>query len=124
MSTPEELAAAAAVYGVGEKRKDRDDQAEVQQPPPKAIMTEQAPEARLCFPFLNKGVCERGTACRFRHVPPDHPDAVADRVQRSALGYNQPKSSSDTYNDVAQQLAMANAMAQQQAWAQYYGVAG
>ena len=36
---------------------------------------------RLCFNFLNKGFCDKGGACRFRHLPPDHPDAIADRVR-------------------------------------------
>jgi len=40
-----------------------------------------APEKRLCFPFMNKGRCERADACRFRHLSPDHPDAVADRMR-------------------------------------------
>merc|ERR1719473_1096681 len=38
-------------------------------------------ETRICFPFLNKGVCERGALCKFRHLTPDHPDAVADRAK-------------------------------------------
>jgi len=38
-------------------------------------------EQRICFPFLNRGACERGAACRYRHLTPDHPDAVADRMR-------------------------------------------
>lgn len=42
-------------------------------------------EARICFPFLNKGVCERGHGCRFRHLTPDHPDAIADRLRSGRM---------------------------------------
>lgn len=42
-------------------------------------------ETRICFPFMNKGRCERGNMCRFRHLTPDHPDAIADR-QRTGRG--------------------------------------
>ena len=39
-------------------------------------------EVRLCFAYLNNnGQCSRGAACKFRHVEPDHPDAIADRVK-------------------------------------------
>lgn len=38
-------------------------------------------ETRICFPFMNKGRCERGNMCRFRHLRPDHPDAIADRAR-------------------------------------------
>mmetsp|Transcript_20450 Transcript_20450/g.62335 ORF Transcript_20450/g.62335 Transcript_20450/m.62335 type:complete len:266 (-) Transcript_20450:957-1754(-) len=40
-----------------------------------------APEMRICFPFVNKGRCERGNSCRFRHLSPDHPDAIGDRAR-------------------------------------------
>ena len=45
-------------------------------------------EQRLCFPFMNTGRCERAEACRFRHLSPDHPDAVTDRARtgRGAAG--------------------------------------
>ena len=36
----------------------------------------------LCFGYLNTGRCDHGEACKFRHVPADHPDAVADRMRR------------------------------------------
>ena len=35
-------------------------------------------ETRICFPFLNKGVCNFGVACRFRHLTSEHPDAAAN----------------------------------------------
>lgn len=38
-------------------------------------------EQRICFPFLNRGACERGASCRYRHLAPDHPDAIADRMR-------------------------------------------
>ena len=38
-------------------------------------------ESRICFSFLNHGTCERAESCRFRHLPADHPDAVADRIR-------------------------------------------
>jgi hypothetical protein len=38
-------------------------------------------DTRICFPFLNRGVCSFGAGCRFRHLAPDHPDAIADRVR-------------------------------------------
>jgi len=41
---------------------------------------------RICFPFLNHGRCDRGSACRFRHLPQDHPDAIADRVRTGHVG--------------------------------------
>ena len=44
------------------------------QPPPSS-------GARICFPFLNKGICARGSECKFRHLSQDHPDAVADRLR-------------------------------------------
>ena len=36
-------------------------------------------ETRICFSFLNRGYCDRESTCRFRHLSPDHPDAIADR---------------------------------------------
>ena len=46
-----------------------------------------APEgAKICFEFLNKKVCGRTSnmkICRYRHLLPSHPDAVADRVRNS-----------------------------------------
>eukprot|EP00966_Prymnesium_polylepis_P096706 2240471-Prymnesium_polylepis.1 len=47
-------------------------------------------EQRICFPFLNRGSCERGAACRFRHLPPDHPDAIADRMRNGGGRGQQP----------------------------------
>ena len=44
-----------------------------------------AQETRICFPFLNKGVCARGDQCKFRHLSQDHPDAIADRIKTGHL---------------------------------------
>lgn len=44
-------------------------------------------DAPICFDFLNRGVCRRTEnmkICRYRHLLPNHPDAIADR-QRSVL---------------------------------------
>ena len=42
-------------------------------------------EVRICFTFLNRGQCNREGSCRFRHLAPDHPDAIADRVRTGRL---------------------------------------
>merc|ERR1740117_758486 len=47
------------------------------------IPTAAAPgETRICFPFLNRGSCDRDSGCRFRHLTADHPEAVADRLKK------------------------------------------
>ena len=42
-------------------------------------------EMRICFTFLNRGQCNREGSCRFRHLAPDHPDAIADRIRTGRL---------------------------------------
>merc|ERR1719469_724412 len=42
-------------------------------------------EVRICFTFLNRGQCNREGSCRFRHLAPDHPDAIADRVKTGRM---------------------------------------
>ena len=42
-------------------------------------------EMRICFTWLNRGQCERGAVCKFRHLAPDHPDAIADRIRSGKL---------------------------------------
>jgi len=37
-------------------------------------------ETRICFPYLNQGKCEK-PGCTFRHLPPTHPEAIADRAR-------------------------------------------
>merc|ERR1712166_1740479 len=47
------------------------------------IPTAAAPgETRICFPFLNRGSCDRDSGCRFRHLTSDHPEAIADRLKK------------------------------------------
>jgi len=43
-----------------------------------------APGAKICFDFLNRGQCSRtqsGKVCSYRHLPPNHPEAIADRIK-------------------------------------------
>ena len=45
-------------------------------------------DAKICFEYLNKHVCSRNVmmrVCRFRHLLPNHPDALADREKSRAL---------------------------------------
>lgn len=42
--------------------------------------------ANICFEFLNKKTCSRNNAmkiCRYRHLLPNHPDAIADRERNA-----------------------------------------
>lgn len=46
------------------------------------------PGTPLCLDFINKGACQRlnfGQGCRYRHLPPSHPDVVADRLRRGQV---------------------------------------
>lgn len=46
------------------------------------------PGARLCFEYMNTGKCHRmiqGGNCRYRHLSPNHPDAIADRFKSHLL---------------------------------------
>ena len=39
-------------------------------------------DSKICFDFLNKKICTRNAMmkiCRYRHLLPNHPDAIADR---------------------------------------------
>ena len=38
-------------------------------------------DRRICFEWLNHGSCNRGASCKFRHLEPNHPDAIMDRVR-------------------------------------------
>lgn len=45
-------------------------------------------DAKICFEFLNKHVCSRNAkmqVCHFRHLLPNHPDAIADRERSKAM---------------------------------------
>ena len=59
-------------------------QAQVASAPPPVAPPAPA-ETRICFSFLNRGTCERAESCRFRHLAPDHPDAIADRIRTGRL---------------------------------------
>ena len=44
-----------------------------------------SPREKLCYDFLNTGVCKRnqeGKICRFRHCLPNHEEAVKDRMKK------------------------------------------
>ena len=38
--------------------------------------------AELCYDYLNSGTCQREMAgiCKYRHLPPDHIDAIVDQM--------------------------------------------
>ena len=41
-------------------------------------------DAPICFSYLNRGVCSRThemRICRYRHLLPEHPDAIRDRLK-------------------------------------------
>ena len=41
-------------------------------------------DAPICFDFLNRGVCGRTQemkVCRYRHLLPEHPEAIKDRMK-------------------------------------------
>eukprot|EP00962_Isochrysis_galbana_P004908 scaffold1350_cov113-Isochrysis_galbana.AAC.3 len=48
-------------------------------------------ETQLCHSFLNHGRCSRKKGCRFRHISPAHPAAVADAAKRRQLGWLPPR---------------------------------
>ena len=46
------------------------------------------PNEPICFGYINMGVCSRlarGDRCRHRHLPPDHPAVIEDRVRCGKL---------------------------------------
>ena len=46
--------------------------------------------ARLCYDFLNTGVCKRESSagiCKFRHVLQDHIDAVIDKIRNGKVRF-------------------------------------
>lgn len=49
-----------------------------------------ADEKRICYTFLNTGACARrgGRLCTFRHLRPEHPEALADAQKRAAVGWH------------------------------------
>ena len=46
------------------------------------------PTASLCFDYINNMQCTRlrmGQTCKYRHLPPTHPDVIADRVKQGKM---------------------------------------
>lgn len=46
------------------------------------------PGASLCFDYINNGSCSRlssGQTCKYRHLPPTHPDVIADKIRNGKL---------------------------------------
>ena len=46
------------------------------------------PDARLCYDFLNSGVCKREQTagiCRFRHLPIDHVETIVDKIRNGKV---------------------------------------
>lgn len=61
---------------------------EVHPLPPGENNPNAVPGGKLCFEYMNKGRCQRmetGRICRFRHLVPNHPEAIADRYRSGLL---------------------------------------
>ena len=46
------------------------------------------PSVNLCFDYVNNQRCSRlrsGQFCKYRHLPPGHPDVIADRVKQGKI---------------------------------------
>lgn len=57
-----------------------------QQPLPEPAASLEA--TSLCFEFVNRGSCsrlQRGEGCKYRHLPPTHPDVIADKMKQGKL---------------------------------------
>ena len=55
---------------------------------PTTGLSDPGPQAQLCFDFINNGQCSRlvsGQGCRYRHLPPTHPDVIADRIRTGKM---------------------------------------
>ena len=51
---------------------------------PEADLPDPGPTVSLCFEYINAHQCTRlrtGQFCKYRHLPPTHPDVIADRVR-------------------------------------------
>ena len=70
-------------------------------------------DSRICFPFLNSGSCARGNLCKFRHLPQDHPDAIADRVRTGHVHRLPPNV---TQQQMQAQMRVAPPPQQQPSW--------
>ncbi len=53
--------------------------------PDPGMMPDPGPGHQLCFDYINKGTCSRisrGEICRYRHLPPNHPEVIADKIKQ------------------------------------------
>jgi hypothetical protein len=49
------------------------------------VYPDPGPGFQLCFDFINRATCSRltrGETCRYRHLPPTHPDVIADKIRQ------------------------------------------
>ena len=49
------------------------------------FLPDPGPGHQLCFDFVNRAVCSRlqkGEVCRYRHLPPHHPEVIADKIRQ------------------------------------------
>ena len=78
-------------------------------------MPDPGPGTQLCFDFINRGICsrlQRGENCRYRHLPPTHPDVVADKIRQGKAPGALPTPPMGNYvNTLAQLGACAHGMA-------------
>jgi hypothetical protein len=77
-----------------------------------ASMPDPGPGVQLCFDFINKGACSRlarGDICRYRHLPPNHPDVIADKVRQGKAPGAMPTPPMGNYTE---HLALQGAAAQ------------
>jgi hypothetical protein len=77
-----------------------------------ASMPDPGPGVQLCFDFVNKGTCSRiarGDICRYRHLAPNHPDVIADKVRQGKPPGALPTPPMGNYTE---HLAMQGAAAQ------------
>ncbi|KAL1507987.1 hypothetical protein AB1Y20_007589 [Prymnesium parvum] len=72
------------------------------------------PTASLCFDFVNNGTCPRvaaGERCKYRHLPPHHPDVIADKIKQGKLN---PLSAASLIASAGSPAALAQVLAAQQ----------
>ncbi len=69
------------------------------------------PSHQLCFDYINRGICSRlsrGESCRYRHLHPNHPDVIADKIRSGKMPAN---------HAAAQAMSISTIQAQAQAQA-------
>ena len=77
-----------------------------------ASMPDPGPGVQLCFDFVNKSTCSRiarGDICRYRHLAPNHPDVIADKVRQGKAPGAMP---TPPMGNFTEHLAMQGAAAQ------------